>query len=128
MGVFDKWKEKLTERAAKVAQEQGTAAAKRAARKSAEVALAAAKGAGRKLEEAIFGAREGEPKTEEAGSASDRKKRAAEKKVREEEVGATLRDADRRGREREDRAAKETKLESDVDAELAALKKKLEHR
>ena len=42
MGVFDKWKNQLAERAAKVAQEQGTAAAKLAARKSAEAALAAA--------------------------------------------------------------------------------------
>ena len=125
--MFDKWKDRLTERAAKVAQEQGTAAAKLAARKSAEAALSVAKGAGRKLEEAIFGARDAEPaKEDDSGSATDRKKRAADKKVREEEVGARLRDADRRVKEREDRAAKEIKLESEVEAELAALKKKLE--
>lgn len=126
MGVFDKWKDKLVDRAAKAAAEQSAAAAKLAARKSAEAALAAAKGAGRKLEEALFGEREAElPATT--------KENAAEKKQRADEMGARLREADRRVKEREQaerdreaRAARDARLEREVDADLAALKKKLD--
>lgn len=126
MGVFDKWKDKLVERAAKAAAEQSAAAAKLAARKSAEAAVAAAKGAGRKLEEALFGEREAEIPASTKGTATEKKQRA-------DEMGARLREADRRMKEREQadrerqaKATRDERLEREVDAELAALKKKLD--
>ena len=72
MGVFDKLKDRVAERAAKLVAKQSAGAAKAVARKSAEAAVDAAKGAGRALEEALFGEREApaEP-TDETGKPLD---------------------------------------------------------
>lgn len=126
MGVFDKWKDKLVERATKAAAEQSAAAAKLAARKSAEAALAAAKGAGRKLEEALFGEREAEVPTTSKATAAEKKQRADEMGVRLREADRRTKERDQADREREARATRDERLEREVDADLAALKKKLD--
>ena len=130
MGLFDDWKkkvsDKIAERAADIAAERSKQAAKDFAKKSVETA----KGFGKKLEEELFGpSPEGSLEAPDERSADDEGSRAS----REKEAGDTLRAGAARNEERKKAEALEAKarvekaarLEEEVDAELAALKKRL---
>lgn len=106
---------------------------KKAAKKAGEVALQqgakAAKNAidaaGNAIERAIFGDVEGDAKTspiEPPDPFAKVKADAAAKKERDAELRAKERDEQRRAKER---AAREAKVEREVDDELAAMKKRL---
>lgn len=130
MGLFDDWKkkvsDKIAERAADIAAERSKQAAKDFAKKSVETA----KGFGKKLEEELFGpSPEGSKEAHEESSTDDDDARAS----RAKEAGDTLRAGAARNEERKKAEALEAKarvekaarLEEEVDAELAALKKRL---
>lgn len=129
MGLFDDWKkkvsDKIAERAADIAAERSKQAAKDFAKKSVETA----KGFGKKLEEELFG-----PAPEGSEAPDDRPTDDDESRAsREREAGDALRAAATRNEERKKaealeakaRAEKAARLEEEVDAELAALKKRL---
>lgn len=126
MGIFDKLKERMADAAAERAKKHSADLAKAVARKSAETALSAAKDAGRKLEEALFGERDELPEKEDPGTPEAKKKR-------EDEMGERLRAADKRVKEAAARqsaeraavAAKQKRIDDEVEDELAALKRKL---
>jgi hypothetical protein len=146
MGLFDKLKDRVADKLVEQSASQGASAAKAAAKMCAEALLSMAKDSGRKLEEALFGEREELPAADDApssgGSRADRKRKEEARKHNEEAMGERLRAADRRVKERaaeamraaeakrvaDESEEKRARVEQEVDAELAALKKKLDRR